>query len=205
MNSLVNSLWRCAFLAQLMLPRIASGHLPERMDRTPPEPPPGADLPQLASWIEHWLPTVAAVSGSTLDSTGDFYGRMSDSVLAARLDGCTLVLHERSVSIVRGWRSAEYRSIYVPLAQIDTALVQPKIRRGRLLLNRPNVLLTGQLVVPLRNRARLEFITVLAEDGDPQYPMLVSEYLVPFVFEEVPAARSALALREAAVRCGAGT
>jgi hypothetical protein len=73
-----------------------------------------------------------------------------------------------------------------------------------LLLTRPNVLLTGQLVVPLRNRARIEFITVLAEDGDPQYPMLVSEYLVPFVFEEVPAARSALALREAAVRCGAG-
>lgn len=201
----MNSLWRCAFLAQLMLPRIASGQLLDRTDRTPPEPPPGADLPQLASWIEHWLPIVAAVSGSTLDSTGDFYGRTSDSILAARLDGCTLVLHERSVSIVRGWRSAKYRSIYVPLAQVDTALVQPKMRRGMLLLNRPNVLLTGQLVVPLRNRARIEFITVLAEDRDPQYPMLVSEYQVPFVFEEVPAARSALALREAAVRCGAGT
>ncbi|HTC23061.1 MAG TPA: hypothetical protein VK688_01795, partial [Gemmatimonadales bacterium] len=85
---MVGRLWRCAFLAQLMLPGIASGQLPERPDRTPPEPPAGADLPQLASWIAHWLPTVAAVSGSTLDSTGDFYGRMSDSVLAARLDGC---------------------------------------------------------------------------------------------------------------------
>jgi hypothetical protein len=115
------------------------------------------------------------------------------------------VLHERSVSIVRGWRSAKYLSIYVPLAQVDTALLQPKMRRGMLLLNRPNVLLTGQLVVPLRNRARIEFITVVAEDPDPQYPMLVSEHQVPLIFEEVPAARSALALREAASRCRAGT
>jgi hypothetical protein len=184
----------------LVLPHIALGQLP---DRNPPPPPAGADLPLLAEWIERWLPTVAAASGSALDSTGDFYGRMSDSVLAARLDGCTLVLEQRSVSIVRGWRSAKYLSIYVPLAQVDTALVQPKIRRARLLLNRPNVLLTGQLVVPLRNRTRIEFITVFAGDEDPRYPMLVSEYLLPFVFEEVPAQRSALALREAAARCGA--
>jgi hypothetical protein len=196
----MRNLWRCAILAQLILPRIASGQLP---DRTPPEPPPGADLALLAAWIERWLPTVAAVSGSTLDSTGDFYGHSSDSVMAAQLDGCTLVLHERSVSIVRGWRSATYLTVYVPLGQVDTALVQPKIRRAKLLLDRPNVLLYGQLVVPLRNRARTEFITVFA-DGDSQYPMLVSEHQVPFVFQQVPAARSALALREAAAQCGPG-
>jgi hypothetical protein len=197
----MRNLWRCAILAQLILPRIASSQLP---DRTPPEPPPGADLALLGAWIERWLPTVAAVSGSNVDSTGDFYGRSSDSVMAARLDGCTLVLYERSVSIVRGWRSAKYLTIYVPLEQVDTAMVQPKIRQARLLLNRPNVLLSGQLVVPLRNRARMEFITVVAADGDPQYPMLVSEYDVPFIFEELPAAHSALALRQAAARCGAG-
>jgi len=201
MGAPMRNLWRCAILAQLILPRIASGQLP---DRTPPEPPPGADLPLLAAWIERWLPTVAAVSGSNVDSTGDFYGRSSDSVMAARLDGCTLVLYERSVSIVRGWRSAKYLTIYVPLEQVDTAMVQPKIRQARLLLNRPNVLLSGQLVVPLRNRARMEFITVFAADGDPQYPMLVSEYDVPVIFQELPAAHSALALRQAAARCGAG-
>jgi hypothetical protein len=200
----MKSIWRCAILAQLILPHTALGQLADRNPPPPPPPPPsGAELSLLAEWIERWLPTVAAVSASALDSTGDFYGRMSDSVLTARLDGCTLVLQERSVSIVRGWRSATYRSIYVPLAQVDTALVQPKLRRARLLLNQPTVLLTGQLVVPLRNRARIEFITVFAGDEDPRYPMLVSEYLLPLVFAEVPAQRSALALREAAARCGA--
>src|SRR5262249_47524876 len=145
------------------------------LDRVPPEPPAGADLPLLASWIERWLPTVAAVSGSALDSTADFYAHSSDSVMAARLEGCTLVLEERSVSMVRGFRSARYVSVHVPLDQVDTALMQPKIRRPTLLLSRPNVLLYGQLVIPLRNRAHTEFITVFA-DGDPQYPMLVSEH-----------------------------
>ena len=129
------------------------------------EPAHDADLPALAAWIERWLPVVGATSYSNVDSTADFYGRASDSVMAARLEGCTLVLHERSVSIVRGWRSAKYLAIHVPLDQVDTSLLQPKIRQARLLLNRPNVLLYGQLVVPLRNRARTEFITVFAEDG----------------------------------------
>ena len=202
MANLIRSLspWRAVLLAQLLLPGLAAAQLP---DRTPPEPPPpaGADLPLLASWIERWLPTVAAASGSVLDSTGDFYSRGTDSVMAASLDGCTLVLHERSVSIVRGWREARYLTIYVPLGSVDTALVQPKVRRATLLLDRPNVLLYGQLVVPLRNRARTEFITVLA-DGD--LPTLVREHQVPFVFQAAPAARSAQALREAAARCGAG-
>jgi hypothetical protein len=191
--------WRWAILAQLIVPSAVAG---QALDRTPPEPPAGGDLPLLASWIERWLPTVAAASGSTIDSA-DFYGHSSDSVMAARLERCTLVLYERSVSIVRGWRSAKYLTIHVPLDQVDTALMQPKIRRPTLLLSRPNVLLYGQLVVPLRNRARTEFITVFA-DGDPHYPMLVSEHQLPFVFEQLPAARSALALREAAARCGAG-
>lgn len=196
----MRNLWRCAVLAQLfLLPGVMAGQMP---DRTPPEPPAGADLPLLASWIERWLPTVAAASGSTIDSTGDFYGHSSDSVMAARLEGCTLVLHERSVSIVRGWRSARYQTVYVPLGQVDTAWVQPKIRHSTLLLSRPNVLLHGELVVPLRNSTRIEFITVIA-DGDLGSPTLVSEYQVPFVFQQVPAARSALALREAAARCNA--
>ena len=50
----------------------------------------------------------------------------------------------------------------------------------------------------------MAFITVVAADGDPQYPVLLSEYDVPFIVEELPAARSALALKEAAARCGAG-
>lgn len=194
------SLLRCALLAHLLLPGTAAGQLP---DRSPPEPPAaGADLSLLAAWIERWLPTVAAVSGSALDSTGDFYSRASDSVMAAGLDGCTLVLQERSVSLVRGWREARYSTVYVPLGSLDTALVTPKIRRPTLLLERPNLLLYGQLVIPLRNRARTEFITVLAA-GD--LPVLVREHQVPLVFQAVPAARSAQAIREAAVRCGAGS
>lgn len=191
---------RCALLAHLLLPGVAAGQLP---DRSPPEPPaPGADVSLLAAWIERWLPTVAAVSGSVLDSTGDFYSRASDSVIAARLDGCTLVLHERSVSLVRGWREARYTTVYVPLGSVDTAWLAPKIRRPTLLLDRPNVLLYGQLVISLKNRARSEFITVLA-DGD--LPVLVREHQVPLVFQERPAARSAQAIREAAAHCGAGS
>jgi hypothetical protein len=175
---------------------------PQQPDRTPPEPPAGADLAVLAGWIERWIPTVAAASGSALDSTGDFYSRSSDSVLAARLDGCTLVLYQRSITMVRGWRTARYLAVHVPLAQVDTASVEPKIRRAKLFLNEPNVLVYGQMVVPLRSRSRTEFITIFA-DGDARYPMLVSEFLVPFVFARAPAARSAAALRQAAARCGA--
>src|SRR6266545_6169044 len=184
-------LWRCAIVAGLVVPRLALGQIP---DSVPPEPAADAALPVLAAWIERWLPIIGATSYANVDSTADFYGRSSDSVIAARLDGCTLVLHERFLSFVRGQRSVKYLAIHVPLDQVDTALVQPKIRQARLLLNRPNVLLYGQLVVPLRNRTRTEFITVFA-DGDPGYPALVGEHQVPFVFAQVPAARSALALR----------
>ena len=197
----METFFRWVFVAGLVLPRPVSGQLP---DGVPPEPAHDADLPALSAWIERWLPVVGATSYSNVDSTADFYGRASDSVMAARLEGCTLVLHERSVSIVRGWRSAKYLAIHVPLDQVDTSLLQPKIRQARLLLNRPNVLLYGQLVVPLRNRARTEFITVFAEDGRGD-PTLVGEHQVPFVFAQAPAARSALALRQAAARCGAGS
>jgi hypothetical protein len=190
-------LWRCAVVAGLALPRLLLGQIP---DGVPPEPAHDADLPALAAWIARWLPVIGATTYSNIDSTADFYARSSDSVLAARLEGCTLVLHERSVSIAHGWRSAQHLAIHVPLGQVDTALVQPKIRQARLLLNRPNVLLYGQLVVPLRNRARTEFITVFA-DGGSGYPMLVGEHQVPFVFAQIAAARSALVLRRAAARC----
>lgn len=197
----MRKVWALAIIAALILPRLAAGQLP---DSIPPEPARDADLAVLAAWIERWLPVIGATSYSNVDSTADFYARSSDSVTAAWLEGCTLVLHERYVSIAHGWRSAEHRAIHVPLDQVDTALVQPKIRQARLLLNRPNVLLYGQLVVPLRNRTRTEFITVFA-DGRPGYPMLVGEHQVPFVFAQVAAARSALALRQAAARCAGGT
>jgi hypothetical protein len=188
-----------AIVALVALPRAATGQLP---DSVPPEPGANAELPVLAAWIAHWLPVVAVAHYSAVDSTADFYAHGSDSVTAARLDGCTLVLHENVVSTVRGRRSETRLAIQVPLDQVDTTLLQPKIRQARLLLNRPNVLLYGQLVVPLRNRTRTEFITVFAE-GDSTYPTLVGEHQVPFVFAQVPAARSALALRQAAARCEA--
>jgi hypothetical protein len=190
---------RWAIIAQLILPRVVAGQLP---DRIPPEPAHDANLPALAAWIERWLPVIGATSRSTVDSTADFYAHSSDSVTAARLDGCTLVLHERLVSTVSGGTLERHVVIHVPLDQVDTALVQPKIRQARLLLNRPNVLLFGQLVVPLRNRARTEFITVFADD-DPRHPTLVGEHQVPFIFAQVPAARSALVLRQAAAQCQA--
>jgi hypothetical protein len=186
-------------IASLALPATAAAQLP---DSIPPEPAPNAELPALASWIARWLPVVAVARYSAVDSTADFYAHGSDSVAAARLDGCTLTLHEILVSTVRGKRSETRLAIQVPLDQVDTTLIQPKIRQARLLLNRPNVLMYGQLVVPLRNRTRTEFITVFGEGGS-RYPILVSEHQVPFVFAQVPAARSALALRQAAARCEA--
>jgi hypothetical protein len=186
-------------IASLALPVTAAAQLP---DSIPPEPAPNAELPALASWIARWFPVVAVARYAAVDSTADFYAHGSDSVAAARLDGCTLTLHEILVSTVRGKRSESRLAIQVPLDQVDTTLIQPKIRQARLLLNRPNVLMYGQLVVPLRNRTRTEFITVFGE-GDSRYPMLVSEHQVPFVFAQLPAARSALALRQAAARCEA--
>jgi hypothetical protein len=186
-------------IASLALPATAAAQLP---DSIPPEPAPNAELPALASWLARWLPVVAVARYSAVDSTADFYAHGSDSVAAARLDGCTLTLHEILVSTVRGKRSETRLAIQVPLDQVDTTLIQPKIRQARLLLNHPNVLVYGQLVVPLRNRTRIEFITVFGE-GDSRYPILVNEHQVPFVFAQRPAARSALALRQAAARCEA--
>jgi hypothetical protein len=191
--------WCLAAMAALILPRLAAGQLP---DSIPPEPVADADLPALGAWIERWLPVIGVTRSSAIDSTADFYAHESDSVTSARLDGCTLVLQERLVSTGHAGRVERRLAIHVPLDQVDTTLVQPKIRQARLLLNRPNVLLYGELVVPLRNQARTEFITVFA-DGGPGYPTLVGEHQVPFVFAQVPAARSALALRQAAARCAA--
>jgi len=186
-------------LGWTLFPRPAVGQLP---DGVPPEPAPNADLTMLGAWIARWLPVVGVTRYSAVDSTADFYAHGSDSVTAARIDGCTLILHEDVVSTVRGGTSETRLAIHVPLDQLDTTLVQPKIRQARLLLNRPNVLMYGELVVPLRNRTRTEFITVFRED-DSRYPMLVGEHQVPFVFAQIAAARTALALRQAAARCDA--
>ncbi len=186
----------------LLLALAAPPVLAQLPDSIPPEPPPDADLPALALWIEHWLPVVGAASYSALDSTADFYAYTSDSVTAARLDGCTLVLHERLAGSGSAGRWERRVVVHVPLDQIDTTLVEPKIRRSQLLLTRPNVLLGGRLVVPLRNRARTGFITVFSDD-DPGRPSLATEHLVPFPFALPPAARSAAALRRAAARCAA--
>lgn len=188
-------------MAALILPRPAAGQSPAN---EPPEPVADADLPTLGAWIERWLPVIGVSRSSAIDSTADFYAHESDSVTSARLEGCTLVLRERLVSTGRAGRVERHLAVHVPLDQVDTSLVQPKIRQARLLLNRPNVLLYGELVVPLRNQARTEFITVFADD-DPGYPTLVGEHQVPLVFAQVPAARSALALRLAAARCAAGS
>ena len=182
-----------------MLQRPAAGQLP---DGVPPEPAPNADLPVLGAWIARWPPVVGVNRYSAVDSTADFYAHGSDSITAARIEGCTLILHEELVSTARSGTSETRLAIHVPLDQVDTTLVQPKIRQARLLLNRPNVLMYGQLVVPLRNRTRTEFITVFRDD-DSRYPMLVGEHQVPFVFAQVAAARTALALRQAAARCEA--
>jgi hypothetical protein len=196
-------LGRCTLVAAwlvvpwLVVPRLAMSQSP---DRVPPEPAQDAELPVLAAWIEQWLPVIGVARYDAVDSTADFYAHGSDSVTAARLDGCTLILHEQVSSTVRGARSVRHLAIHIPLEAIDTSRAQPKIRQARLLLSRPNVLLFGQLVVPLRNRAGTEFITVFTED-DPGPPTLVGEHQVPSVFAEVPAARSALVIRRAAARC----
>lgn len=195
----VSILPRLLLIAGCVLPRAGLAQLP---DSIPPEPPPGADLPTLGAWMERWLPVVAFARYSAIDSTADFYAHGTDSVVTARLEGCTLVLHERWVSRGSEGPSEQQLAIHVPLDQVDTSLVQPRIRRAQLLLSRPNVLLYGQLVVPLRNRARTEFITVFADDGSRD-PALVREHQLPSVFAQVPADRSALVLRRAAAQCAA--
>ena len=188
---------RLLFAVALVAPRIAQAQLP---DSVPPEPPHDADLPALADWIERWLPVIAFTRYSAIDSTADFYAHGSDSVTAAWLEGCTLVLHERLVTAGRAGKAESRLAIHIPLDQVDTALVQPKIRQARLLLGRPNVMLYGQMVVPLRNRSRTEFITVFT-DSNSRYPTLIGEHQLPSVFAQVPAMRSALVLRQAAAQC----
>jgi hypothetical protein len=167
---------------------------------TPPEPPGDADLPTIGAWIARWLPIVGAASYSAIEGTGDFFARASDSVTSVALRGCTLVLEERSVSTAHGETLERWQAIRVPLAQVDTTAVQPKIRRAGMLLGRPNVMLTGQMVVPLRSPSRTGFITIVPRDP-PAPDTLVAEHLVPFAFAVVPAERSARAIRRAAGLC----
>src|SRR4051794_40401334 len=90
---------RYAVFALVALPRIAAGQLPAGI---PPEPASDAELPAMGAWLERWLPVVGVASYPTVDSTADFFAYTTDSVTAARLDGCTLVLHERTVQSFRG-------------------------------------------------------------------------------------------------------
>jgi hypothetical protein len=168
----------------------------------PPEPPAAADLSALAQWIGRWLPVVGAATYSAIEDTGDFLARASDSVTAAGLQGCTLVLHQRSTTTVNAGRSELRRTIRVPLAQVDTGAVQPKVRRPRMLLGGETVMLTGQMVVPLRSQLRDRFIAVATEE-EPTRDTLVAEHLVPFPFAIVPASRAAQAIRQAATLCAA--
>ena len=169
----------------------------------PPEPPPGADLPLLAAWIGRWLPVVAAASYSATEETGEFFARGSDSVTAAGLRGCTLVLHQRSVTTVNAETAESRRVIRVPLQALDTVAAQPKVRRPRMLLGvGESVMLTGQLVVPLRSRTRDSVIAVSSEDETAR-DSLVAEHLVPFPFAILPATRAARAIRRAAALCAA--
>ncbi len=184
-------------LALIALPRLAAGQLPAGV---PPEPGHDADLATLGTWIERWLPVVGAASYQTIDRTGDFFAHASDSVTGALLEGCTLVLRERFVSTVRGETLERRQAIRVPLDQVDTTVIEPKIRQGQVLLSHPNVLVQGHLVVPLRNRARTRFITVF-QNEEPDRDSLVAEHLVPFLFALVPATRSARAIRRAASHC----
>ncbi len=164
----------------------------------PPEPAPDAGLPALGAWIARWLPVVGATSYSTVQETGDFLAHASDSVAAARLDRCTLVLEQRSASTVHGATIETRRTISVPLDQVDTGLVYPKISRAGMLLGRPQVMVTGRLVVPLRNRFRSRFITIASQEPRDS---LAHEHLVPFLFAMVPATRGAAAIRRAAALC----
>jgi len=195
----MSSSWRRALLAGALalFPSLAAA---QSAVPIPPEPPSDADLPTLAAWIERWLPVIGATSSSAIDETTDFFAQSSDSVTGARLDGCTLVLDERYASTVRGETLERHDVIQVPLDQVDTADVRPRIRRPRLLVSQPNVMLSGQMVLPLRSRTRTRFVTIAPRDA-PQAATLALEHLVPSVFAEVPAARSAIVLRRAAALC----
>ncbi|HET8624644.1 MAG TPA: hypothetical protein VFM14_13860, partial [Gemmatimonadales bacterium] len=138
-------------------------------------------MPAIGAWIGRWLPVVAAASYSAIEDTGHFLARESDSVTAAGLQGCTLVLQQSLTTTINAERSERRRTIRVPLSRVDTGAVQPKVRRPRMLLGAETVMLTGQLVVPLRSRFRDSVITIASEDR-PATDSLVAEHLVPFPF-----------------------
>ncbi len=167
----------------------------------PPEPPAGG-LAAIGRWIETWLPVVGAFSYPTIEGTGDFFAHASDSVTAAGLEACTLVLRERSVTTVRAEPVESRREVRVPLALVDTSGIEPRIRRPGMLLGGPHVMVTGQLVIPLRTAARVPFISITS--GHPEGDSLAVEHLIPVQFAVVPANRSARAIRRAAALCHPG-
>ena len=167
----------------------------------PPEPPAGG-LAAIGRWIEEWLPVVGAFSYPTIEGTGDFFAHASDSVVAAGLEACTLVLRERSLTTVRAEAVESRREVRVPLALVDTSGIEPRIRRPGMLLGGPHVMVTGQLVIPLRTPARTPFISIVT--GHPEGDSLAVEHLIPVQFAMVPANRSARAIRRAAALCHPG-
>ena len=166
----------------------------------PPEPPAG-DLAAIGRWIEQWLPVVGAFSYPAIEGTGDFLAQASDSVMTAVLESCTLVLRERSVTTVHAELVESRRDIRVPLSMVDTSRIEPRIRRPGMLLGGPYVMVTGQLVIPLRAPEQTPFITVLT--GHPEGDSLAVEHLIPVQFAVIPANRSARAIRRAAAICRA--
>jgi hypothetical protein len=170
----------------------------------PPEPPTSGGLAAVGAWIAQWLPVVGSASYPAIEETGDFLGRSSDSVTAALLEGCTLVLHERSATTVRTALVERRHAVRIPLDQVDTIGVEPKIRRPGMLLGGPHVMVTGQLVIPLRSPTRARFITIVPLD-EPGRDSLAVEHLIPLQFAMVPATRSARAIRRAAAICVASS
>ena len=154
----------------------------------------------VGAWIERWLPVVGAFSYPAIEGTGDFLAHASDSVMGAQLEACTLVLRERSVTTARGETIERLHAVRVPLAQLDTSGIEPKIRRPGMLLGGPHVMVTGQLVIPLRSPTRTRFITIAALDRAAP-DSLAAEHLLPLQFAMVPATRSARAIRRAAAIC----
>jgi hypothetical protein len=142
---------------------------------------------------------VGAFSYPTIEGTGDFFAHASDSVTAAGLDACTLVLRERSLTTVHAAPVESRREVRVPLALVDTSAIEPRIRRPGMLLGGPHVMVTGQLVIPLRTPARIPFISI--STGHPEGDSLAVEHLIPVQFAMVPANRSARAIRRAAALC----
>jgi hypothetical protein len=180
---------------------LAAPHASAQDRPVPPEPPAGS-LAAIGRWIETWLPVVGAFSYPTIDGAGDFFAHVSDSVTAAGLEACTLVLRERSITTVSAAPVESQREVRVPLALVDTSGIEPRIRRPGMLLGGPYVMVTGQLVIPLRTPARVPVISITT--GHPEGDSLAVEHLIPVQFAVVPANRSARAIRRAAALCHPG-